>query len=105
MRAWAALLDRLATPERPVILAIHPGTRLALERAGVGLGPRLRGRSPGLSHRAHLQLHATAVLTDSRCQRQAAWLRSVPGPARRDRGSGRSRIRRADGGRRLCDRP
>jgi UDP-N-acetylglucosamine 2-epimerase len=77
MRAWAALLDRLATPERPVILAIHPGTRLALERAGISLGTGVSVVEPqGYRTALTLQLHAAAVVTDSGgVQREAAWLR------------------------------
>jgi UDP-N-acetylglucosamine 2-epimerase len=76
LRAWAGLLDRLASPERPVILAIHPGTRLALERAGVALGPDVCVVDPqGYRTSLTLQLHAAAVLTDSGgVQREAAWL-------------------------------
>jgi UDP-N-acetylglucosamine 2-epimerase len=77
LRAWSALLDRVATPYRPVILAIHPGTRLALEREGIALGPDIRLIEPqGYRTSLTLQLHAAAVLTDSGgVQREAAWLR------------------------------
>lgn len=76
MRAWSALLDRVATPDRPVILALHPGTRAALERAGVTLGDDVRVIDPqGYRTSLTLQLHAAAVLTDSGgVQREAAWL-------------------------------
>jgi UDP-GlcNAc3NAcA epimerase len=76
MRAWAALLDRIATPHRPVILALHPGTQVALERAGVRLGNDVRVIDPqGYRTSLTLQLHAAAVLTDSGgVQREAAWL-------------------------------
>lgn len=79
IRAWAALLDRVATPSRPVILAIHPGTRAALERAGDALSPDVRLIEPqGYRTSLTLQLHAAAVLTDSGgVQREAAWL-AVP---------------------------
>lgn len=77
LRAWASLLDRLASAERPVILAIHPGTRLALERAGIGLGPDVCAIDPqGYRSSLALQLHAAAVVTDSGgIQREAAWLK------------------------------
>ena len=74
--AWAALLDVAASPERPVILALHPGTRAALERERVRLGPNVRLVEPlGYRSSIALQLHAAAVLTDSGgVQREAAWL-------------------------------
>ena len=76
LRAWSALLNRVATPDRQVIVAIHPGTRLALERAGVDLAPDVRLVEPqGYRTSLALQLHAAAVLTDSGgVQREAAWL-------------------------------
>jgi UDP-N-acetylglucosamine 2-epimerase len=76
IRAWSALLGRVATPDRPVILALHPGTRLALERAGIVLADDVRVIEPqGYRTSLALQLHAAAVLTDSGgVQREAAWL-------------------------------
>jgi UDP-N-acetylglucosamine 2-epimerase len=73
---WARLLDRVATPERPVVLAIHPGTRAALDRHAIGVGPNVRLVAPqGYRTSLALQLHAAAVLTDSGgVQREAAWL-------------------------------
>ena len=63
-------------PNRPVILAIHPGTRLALEREGIELAPAVRLVEPqGYRTSLTLQLHAAAVITDSGgVQREAAWL-------------------------------
>ncbi len=77
MAAWAALLSAAAGPERPVILALHPGTRAALDAAGIGLGDDIRVIDPqGYRTTLGLQLHAAAVLTDSGgVQREAAWLR------------------------------
>ena len=77
MRAWAALLDLVASPARPVVLALHPGTRVALEAEGVRLGDDVRLVEPqGYRTSLALQLHAAAVLTDSGgVQREAAWLR------------------------------
>lgn len=74
---WAALLARVAAAGRPVLLAIHPGTRRALEEAGVELAPDVRVVGPqGYRASLALQLHAAAVLTDSGgVQREAAWLR------------------------------
>src|SRR5205814_9687081 len=74
---WSALLGRIATPGRPVILALHPGTRRALEAAGVRLGRDVVVIEPqGYRTSLTLQLHAAAVLTDSGgVQREAAWLR------------------------------
>jgi UDP-N-acetylglucosamine 2-epimerase len=77
LRAWTGLLDRVASPERPVVLAIHPGTRAAMARAGVAPGPDVRVVDPqGYRTSLTLQLHAAAILTDSGgVQREAAWLR------------------------------
>ena len=77
MAAWAALLGAVASAERPVILALHPGTRLALEAAGIHLADDIRVIEPqGYRTTLGLQLHAAAVLTDSGgVQREAAWLR------------------------------
>ncbi|HJW21523.1 MAG TPA: UDP-N-acetylglucosamine 2-epimerase, partial [Candidatus Limnocylindrales bacterium] len=76
---WVALLRDAARPDRPVILALHPGTRLALGRRGDALD--LLGRDvvvvEPLGYRTSLalQLHAAAVLTDSGgVQREAGWL-------------------------------
>ena len=44
MTAWTALLGAVATAERPVILALHPGTRVALDEAGIDL-PAVSGSS------------------------------------------------------------
>jgi UDP-N-acetylglucosamine 2-epimerase len=76
LRAWVALLDRIARPDRPVILAIHPGTRLALEHEGVEPSPAVLLVDPqGYRTSLTLQLHAAAVVTDSGgLQREAAWL-------------------------------
>ncbi|MBI3747947.1 MAG: UDP-N-acetylglucosamine 2-epimerase (non-hydrolyzing) [Chloroflexi bacterium] len=76
LRAWTGLLERVARPDRPVILAIHPGTRLALEREGVALAPDVRLVEPqGYRTSLTLQMHAAAVVTDSGgVQREAAWL-------------------------------
>jgi len=78
LRAWSGLLDAVARPERPVVLAIHPGTRAALAREGVGTGPDVHLVGPqGYRTSLALQLHAAAVLTDSGgVQREAAWLRT-----------------------------
>ena len=76
MEAWAGILARAASPSRPVILALHPGTRLALERASVSGGPDVHVVEPqGYRTSLALQLHAAAVITDSGgVQREAAWL-------------------------------
>ena len=76
MRGWAALLDRVATPDRPVILAIHPGTLAALEREAIGLSRDVLLVDPqGYRTSLALQMHAAAVLTDSGgIQREASWL-------------------------------
>ncbi|HEX9044539.1 MAG TPA: UDP-N-acetylglucosamine 2-epimerase (non-hydrolyzing) [Candidatus Limnocylindrales bacterium] len=73
---WVRLLDAVARPDRPVVLAIHPGTRIALETQGSTLGPDVVVVEPqGYRTSLALQLHAAAVLTDSGgVQREAAWL-------------------------------
>ena len=79
LRAWTTMLGRLARPERPVILALHPATRGALTLADISLPSAVIVIAPQ-SYRSSLclQLHAAAVLTDSGgVQREAAWL-SVP---------------------------
>ncbi len=74
--AWADLLGAVASPQRPVVLALHPGTRVALEAAGVELPAAVLVVEPqGYRTSLALQLHAAAVLTDSGgVQREAAWL-------------------------------
>jgi UDP-N-acetylglucosamine 2-epimerase len=74
--AWTSLLADLAGSERPVLLALHPGTRAALEATGVTLGNDIRVVEPqGYRTTLALELHAAAVLTDSGgVQREAAWL-------------------------------
>jgi UDP-N-acetylglucosamine 2-epimerase len=72
------MLMAVATPDRPVVLALHPGTRDAMRRDGAVVGPDIVVTEP-LGYRASLalQLHAAAVLTDSGgVQREAAWLRT-----------------------------
>ena len=76
IRAWVGLLDAIARPDRPVVLALHPGTRAALAAAGTSPGPDVAIVEP-LGYRSSLaaQLHAAAVLTDSGgIQREASWL-------------------------------
>ena len=76
LRAWTRLLGAVGRPERPVILALHPGTRRALDAAAVRLPDTVRAvEPPGYRTTLALQLHAAAVLTDSGgIQREAAWL-------------------------------
>ncbi len=76
IRAWVELLSRAASPDRPVILALHPGTRVALEAASARLGPDVIVVDPQTYRTSlALQMHAAAVLTDSGgIQREAAWL-------------------------------
>ena len=84
--AWTSLLAMLAAPDRPVVLALHPGTAAALDAAGIRLSDDVRVISPqGYRTTLTLQLHAAAVLTDSGgVQREAAWL-GVPCLILRDR--------------------
>lgn len=74
--AWASLLREVARPERPVVLALHPGTLAAVESVGIDLGPDVIVTAPfGYRSSLALQLHAAAVLTDSGgVQREAGWL-------------------------------
>jgi UDP-GlcNAc3NAcA epimerase len=76
MKAWAGLLAAIASPERPVLLALHPGTQVALRSAGVVLPGHVRVVEPqGYRTSLALQLHAAAVVTDSGgVQRESAWL-------------------------------
>ena len=76
MARWSALLGAVGAPDRPVVLALHPGTRAALEAAGLTLPPGVIVVEPqGYRTALALQLHAAAVLTDSGgIQREAAWL-------------------------------
>ena len=76
LHAWSGLLAAAATAERPVVLALHPGTAAALAAAGIGLAPTVRVIEPQAYRTTlALQLHAAAVLTDSGgVQREAAWL-------------------------------
>jgi UDP-GlcNAc3NAcA epimerase len=76
IRSWADILARMAAPNRPVVLALHPGTAEAVRNAGVRLGPDVLVIRPQ-SYRTSiaLQLSAAAVVTDSGgIQREAAWL-------------------------------
>ena len=74
--AWAALLAEVARPDRPVILALHPGTRVAVDASGIKLPTTVHVVEPqGYRSTLALQLHAAAVLTDSGgVQRESAWL-------------------------------
>ncbi len=76
LRTWADLLTGVASPDRPVVLPLHPGTKAALRDAGVGVGTDVRAIAPvGYRSALALQLHAAAVLTDSGgVQRESAWL-------------------------------
>lgn len=76
LRAWTALLGAAARSDRPVVLALHPGTRAALAREGIEPAADVRVVEPlGYRSSLTLQLHAAAVLTDSGgVQREAAWL-------------------------------
>ncbi len=76
LAAWPGILGRAARPGRPVILALHPGTRAALDEAGIELPRGIRVVEPlGYRTTLTLELHAAAILTDSGgVQREAAWL-------------------------------
>ena len=76
LRGWTELLAAVSSPDRPVVLALHPGTRAALKAAAVGIPPGILVIEPqGYRTSLALQLHAAAVLTDSGgVQRESAWL-------------------------------
>ncbi len=76
LAAWPGLLTSAVRPGRPVILALHPGTRAALEGAGVTVPAEILVIEPqGYRTTIALQLHAAAVVTDSGgVQREASWL-------------------------------
>jgi UDP-GlcNAc3NAcA epimerase len=76
IRGWVGVLDGVARADRPVVLALHPGTREAMDALGVVPSSNVIVVEP-LGYRSSLaaQLHAAAVLTDSGgVQREAAWL-------------------------------
>ncbi len=76
IRGWVGVLDSVARADRPVVLALHPGTRQSMESLGVAPSSNVIVVEP-LGYRSSLaaQLHAAAVLTDSGgVQREAAWL-------------------------------
>ena len=85
LRAWTAILGAAAA-ERPVVLALHPGTAASLAEAGVDVPACVHVVAPqGYRTTLALQLHAAAVITDSGgIQRESAWLR-VPCLVLRDR--------------------
>jgi UDP-N-acetylglucosamine 2-epimerase (non-hydrolysing) len=76
IRGWVGLFDAVARADRPVVLALHPGTRAAMDALGVAPGRNVFVIEP-LGYRSSIaaQLHAAAVLTDSGgVQRESAWL-------------------------------
>jgi UDP-GlcNAc3NAcA epimerase len=76
--AWASILGDAAAAGRPVILALHPGTRAAVRDAGAALPDGIVVVEPqGYRTTLALQLHAAAVITDSGgIQRESSWLRT-----------------------------
>jgi UDP-GlcNAc3NAcA epimerase len=93
MNAWAALLARLASADRPVILALHPGTRAALDAADIRLSPDVRVIEP--------QGYRTTLGLRRRPARGCLAARPVPRPARHDRvGRSGRELGWFDGGRR-----
>ena len=98
LRAWSDLLVEVARPDRPVVLALHPGTRAALDAEEIVFSRTVRVIEPqGYRTTLALQLHAAAVLTDSGgVQREAAWLR-VPCLVLRDRTEWVEAVAESDG--------
>jgi UDP-GlcNAc3NAcA epimerase len=76
LAAWSGILGRAARSGRPVVLALHPGARAALEDAGTDLPDGIHVVGPqGYRTTLTLELHAAAILTDSGgVQREAVWL-------------------------------
>jgi UDP-N-acetylglucosamine 2-epimerase len=76
VRHWSELLNRAASRDRPVVLALHPGTRAALETQRIEMSEFVALVDPlGYRSSLALQLHSAAVLTDSGgIQRESAWL-------------------------------
>jgi UDP-GlcNAc3NAcA epimerase len=76
VKAWSTMLSSIARPDRPVILALHPGTRDAVQASGAALAEDVVVVEPlGYRTSLALQLHAAAVVTDSGgVQREASWL-------------------------------
>ena len=97
LRAWTAILGTAAA-ERPVVLALHPGTAASLAEAGVAVPPGVHVVAPqGYRTTLALQLHAAAVLTDSGgVQRESAWL-GVPCLVLRDRTEWVEAVERSQG--------
>jgi UDP-GlcNAc3NAcA epimerase len=84
--AWTSLVAAVAAATgRRIVLALHPGTRAALDEHGVALPSTAHCIPPqGYRTTLALQLHAAAVVTDSGgVQREAAWL-GVPTLVLRD---------------------
>jgi UDP-N-acetylglucosamine 2-epimerase len=75
MRAWTAILGDAAA-DRPVVVALHPGTAAALRAQEIAMPDGVVVVAPqGYRTTLALQLHAAAILTDSGgVQREAAWL-------------------------------
>lgn len=73
---WMKILASVAKPERPVILAVHPGTAALMSDAGIVVGRNIFViDAQGYRSSLCLQLHASAVITDSGgIQRESAWL-------------------------------
>jgi UDP-N-acetylglucosamine 2-epimerase len=105
MREWLELLSGLARAERPVLLALHPGTRAALDAAALSRGDHVHVIPPqGYRTTLALQLHAAAVVTDSGgVQRESAWL-GVPCLILRSSTEWTDAVERSDGRMRLVGR-
>ena len=75
MQAWAETLARIGSADRPIVLALHPGTRAALAQEEIALADGVAVVKPqGYRTTIALELHAAAVITDSGgVQRESAW--------------------------------
>jgi UDP-GlcNAc3NAcA epimerase len=69
------IADGLGRIREPVVFPLHPRTRLALERHGIGLGPHVRAIEPlGYLDLAALASQARVIVTDSGgVQKEAYW--------------------------------
>ncbi len=84
--ALRRLVDALSAIDEDVLLPLHPRTRHALERDGLGFGGRVRTLEPAgyLAFTALLR-HARALITDSGGAQKEAYLHRIPCITLRDR--------------------
>jgi UDP-N-acetylglucosamine 2-epimerase len=97
IRAWTSMLAAAAS-DRPVVLALHPGTAAALDAAGIAIQESIVVVEPqGYRTSLALQLHAAAVLTDSGGIQREAWWLGVPCLVLRERTEWVEAVRGSEG--------